>query len=361
MVVFNRLEFPPPAISPGMAVQMGAARYKCSVLVVDDEPSILSLLVRQLGHDFEVFTASTAEQAKGIVSNRPVDIVLTDLQLPDASGLGLLEWVRRVSPQTSRVLLSGTAKLQDAAEAINCCHIDRLILKPWRGEDLLAHLKDVAKGLLLARSHDQLLEELRTLNQQLEKRVAERTQELRASNQILEKMALTDPLTALPNRRAIDLIARKELLRRSRNGTPLALGLIDADRFKRINSRYFLSGGDHALVCLARILQHTLRSTDAVGRVGGEEFLVIAPETDQAGAEILSERLREAVADAAIVFNGETIPLTISLGFVVVDAGLPATYDSLRAIAAEALNEAKAEGRNQTRLRVLKAAEVEAV
>jgi len=361
LVEFNRLESPPPAISPGMASPMAAARYKCSVLVVDDEPSILALLARQLGHDFEMFTASTAEQAKSIVSYRPVDIVLTDLQLPDASGLAFLEWVRRVSPRTARVLLSGTAKLQDAAEAINCCQIDRLILKPWRGEDLLAHLKEVAKGLLLARSHERLLEELRTLNQQLEKRVAERTQELRASNQILEKMALTDPLTALPNRRAIDLIARKELLRRSRNGTPLALGLIDADRFKLINSQYFLSGGDHALVCLARILQHTLRNTDAVGRVGGEEFLVIAPETDRAGAEILSERLRQAVADAAIVFNGETIPLTISLGFVVVDGGLPATYDSLREIAAEALNDAKAEGRNRTRLRMIEAAEVETV
>ena len=138
-----------------------------------------------------------------------------------------------VSPQTARVLLSGTAKLKDAAEAINCCQIDRLILKPWRGEDLLAHLKDVARGLLLERSHERLLEEMRTLNLQLEKRVAERTQELRASNQILEKMALTDPLTALPNRRAIDLIARKELLRRARNGSPLAVGLIDATASSR--------------------------------------------------------------------------------------------------------------------------------
>ncbi len=339
---------------------MLAARYKCSVLVVDDEPAILALLTRQLGQDFELLTATCAEQAKFLVADRAIDIVLTDLQLPDASGLTLLEWVRRVSPLTARVLLTGTAKLPDAAEAINCCQIDRLILKPWRGEDLLAHLKDVARGLLLERSHDRLLEELRTLNQQLEKRVAERTQELRASNQILEKMALTDTLTALPNRRAIDLIARKELLRRARNGSSLALGLIDADRFKQINTRHFLSGGDHALVCLARTLQHTLRTSDAVGRVGGEEFLVIAPETDRAGAEILAERLRRAVEETDIRFNGEPIPLTISLGFVVVEGNLPATFDSLREVAAEALNEAKTEGRNRTVLRVLEPAGIEA-
>ena len=345
---------------PSRTPPMVTARYRCSVLVVDDEPSILALLTHQLGHDFDIIAAGTAEQAKSIVGYRPVDIVVTDLQLPDSTGLALLEWVRQVSPQTARVLLSGTAKLKDAAEAINCCQIDRLILKPWRGEDLLAHLKDVARGLLLERSHERLLEEMRTLNLQLEKRVAERTQELRASNQILEKMALTDPLTALPNRRAIDLIARKELLRRARNGSPLAVGLIDADRFKQINTRHFLSGGDHALVCLARVLQHTLRTTDAVGRVGGEEFLIIAPETDRAGAEILSERLRAAVEEADIRFDGHKIDLTVSLGFVVVEGNTPTTYDTLRALAAEALHQAKRGGRNQTQLRVLEAAGVEA-
>ena len=195
----------------------------------------------------------------------------------------------------------------------------------------------------------------------LEKRVLERTAELRASNQILEKMALTDPLTALPNRRAIDLIARKELLRRSRNGSPLALGLIDADRFKQINTLFFHSGGDHALVALARILQRTLRTSDAVGRVGGEEFLVVAPETDRAGAEILSERLRGAVEEADIQFNGERIPLTISLGFVVVEGGLPASYDTLREMAAESLNRAKATGRNRTELRMLEPSAVAVV
>lgn len=326
---------------------MVTARYKCSVLIVDDEPPILALLARQLGHDFELLTASTAEQAKSIVSYRSVDIVLTDLQLPDSSGLALLEWVRRVSPQTARVLLTGTAKLQDAAEAINCCQIDRLILKPWRGEDLQAHLKDVARGLLLERSHERLLEEMRTLNTQLEKRVADRTQELRASNQILEKMALTDPLTALPNRRAIDLIARKELLRRSRNCSSLAIALIDADRFKQINTRFFHSGGDHALISLAKILQQTIRTTDAVGRVGGEEFLLIAPETDRGGAEILGERLRAAVEETDIRYNGERIPLTISIGCIVLEGDSPANYDLLRERAAVALNRAKQEGRNR--------------
>ena len=166
-------------------------------------------------------------------------------------------------------------------------------------------------------------------------------------------MALTDPLTSLPNRRAIDLIARKELVRRSRNGTPLALGLVDADRFKLINTKHFLTGGDHALVCLARTLQQALRTTDAIGRVGGEEFLVIAPETDRAGAEIIAERLRNAVESADIRFHGEPISLTISLGFAVVEGKSTTTYDALREVAAEALNRAKSEGRNRVEMSLL--------
>ena len=93
-------------------------------------------------------------------------------------------------------------------------------------------------------------------------------------------MALTDSLTGLPNRRAIDLIARKELLRRARTPTPFALALIDADHFKQINTDYLYPGGDHVLAWLAGVLQNTVRTSDSLGRVGGEEFLVIAPNTD---------------------------------------------------------------------------------
>jgi diguanylate cyclase (GGDEF)-like protein len=328
-------------------------RYKCTVLAVDDEPAILSLLDRQLGHDFDLLTVPTADQARQLITRRNTDIVLTDLTLPDESGIQLLDWVYRHSPRTARVLISGTASLQDAADAINCGHVHRLILKPWRGEDLLAHMREVARGLLLERSHERLLEELRTLNQELEQRVSERTQELRLMNQILEKMALTDQLTGLPNRRSIELIARQELLRRSRTPTPITFALLDADRFKQINSQFLLPGGDQALVCLSRTFQKTIRGTDAVGRVGGEEFLLVAPDTDVSGAEVLAERLRSEVEAMDARYNGNRIPLTISGGFAVADGTTPVNYDQLREAAAEALAEAKATGRNRCVVKVL--------
>src|SRR5438128_10460528 len=98
---------------------MNVTRYKCSVLVVDDDPSILSILQAQLAADFEIFTAVSTEEARGLLTQRSVDILLTDLKLTDESGLGLLEWVRRTSPRTYRVLLTGTARLEDAVDAIN--------------------------------------------------------------------------------------------------------------------------------------------------------------------------------------------------------------------------------------------------
>ena len=337
---------------------MNVTRYKCSVLIVDDDPGILAVLVAQLDSDFEVITVGAAAQARELLGQRSVDIVMTDLNPPDEAGLALLEWVRRTAPRTARVLITGAARLEDAADAINQTQVHRMILKPWRAEDLLQSLRAAARALLMERSHEQLLDELRKLNVELEQRVVDRTRELEVAlgqlqqkTMFLEKMALTDPLTDLPNRRAIDLIARKELLRRARTPGPFAIVFIDADHFKQINTDYLYPGGDHALVWLARMLQESIRASDSLGRVSGEEFLVVAPETDAAGAAVLAERLRESVAGGETEYNGHAMRLTISLGVAVADENTQAAYEDLRDCAAEALREAKEQGRNRAVIR----------
>jgi diguanylate cyclase (GGDEF)-like protein len=211
---------------------------------------------------------------------------------------------------------------------------------------------------LLERSHEQLLDELRKLNLELEQRVAERTRELEAAlaqlqhkNHMLEKMALTDPLTGLPNRRAIDLIARKELLRRARTPAPIVLVLIDADHFGEMNKVHTQIGGDHVLIWLSGVLQNSIRVSDSLGRVGGEEFLVVAPDTDAVGAPTFAERLRSAVAEGKTAYNGKSIRMSISLGVAVADATTAASYDELRECAATALKEAKDTGRNRAVIR----------
>lgn len=327
--------------------------YKCSVLVVDDEPYLLPTVTSLLSSDFDVLTAESAEAAQEVFGRHEVDIILTDQKMPGMSGVQLLEWVRRHSPKTVRLLMTGYAELDDVVEAINRGHVYHYLLKPWRTEELQQAMRHAADQFLLERSREQLLDELRRLNQALEDRVAERTRQLQEANHLLEqrsreleRLALTDPLTGLLNRRAIDDAARAELKRHARYRNALTVGLIDADHFREINRRYLHPGGDQVLICLARLLSSSVRSVDTVGRVGGEEFLVVAPETDLEGARSLGERIRGTVEQGRIAYKDEAISVTVSIGLAVAEVGVVADYDQLTYLAAAALGEAKARGRN---------------
>lgn len=334
--------------------------YRCSLLVVDDDAAICRLLTQLLSGDFDVVTADSGEAAREVLSRRSVDIVLSDQQLPGMSGVQLLEHVCLHSPTTIRIMMTGLGRLEDAVDAINCGRVHHYLFKPWRTDQLLHTMRQAARTYLLERSHEQHLESARRLNLELEQRVQERTRELAEANRLLQqrnemlkRLALTDELTGLPNRRAIERMARQELLRRSRYPSPLALGLVDADHFKQINSDHLLPGGDHVLTWLGQTLAKAVRTVDVVGRVGGEEFMIVAPETDQEGATILGERVRRTVATGATSYNGSTIRLTISIGVAVAPAGADVPYDNLRTAAAEALNEAKSRGRDKSVVLVL--------
>ncbi len=356
-----------PFLSAVALCEQGASAWsplvcsqKCSLLVVDDEPYILPTLSALLANSFDVLTADSAEAAQQIFAGRQVDVILTDQRMPRMTGTQLLEWVREHSPKTVRLLMTGYAELDDAIDAINRGQVYHYLMKPWRTEELQQVLRNAAEKFQLERYREQLLDELRRLNMELEQRVVERTHELNEANHLLqqrsrelEMFALTDPLTALLNRRAIDDVARSELRRLGRYGSPLALGVIDADHFREINRRYLLPGGDQVLVALARILTSSVRTVDSVGRIGGEEFLVVAPETTLEGAVVLGERIRSTVEEARVTYKEELIEVTVSIGFAVAPAGASGEYDQMKHIASAALSEAKASGRNRCIVRPL--------
>jgi diguanylate cyclase (GGDEF)-like protein len=328
--------------------------FRCSVLVVDDEPYILATLGTLLAADYEVLTAENGEAAQRVFAERPVDVILTDQKMPRMTGTELLEWVRRHHPRTVRLLMTGFAELEDAVEAINRGQVFRYLFKPWKTEQLQEMLASAARTFFLERRHEELLGQLRAMNEVLEQRVAERTQELQQAlgeleqkNKMLEKLALTDPLTGLPNRRAMDRLAERELRRRDRYPSALSLGIVDVDHFTAINDRVLLPGGDKVLIDLARVLQQCARNVDLVGRIGGEEFMVIAPETSMEGAIVLGERIRSTVEKTSFTFQDQIIPVQVSVGFGVADASEQADYDSMKHQAARALSEAKKTGRNR--------------
>ena len=181
----------------------------------------------------------------------------------------------------------------------------------------------------------------------LERKVAERTEELAEVNLRLELLAVTDPLTGLPNRRRLSDVLEVEWRRGLRSGRPIALAMIDIDHFKKYNDHYGHQGGDECLRLVARTIQATARITDLVARYGGEEFCIVMPETDTEGARLVAERVCQAVADLAEPHAGaDTAIVTISVGLTaaIPAAGLP---DQLIKVADQALYEAKRDGRNR--------------
>jgi diguanylate cyclase (GGDEF)-like protein len=343
----------PPAVpAPG----------RCTLLVVDDDPHVLRAAAGLLADEFDVLTADCAAAAEALFARQEIDIILTDQKMKRRSGVQLLEWVCWHHPRTVRLLMTAFAELEDAVDAINRGGVLRYIFKPWQPDDLLDAVRSAARTHHLERGNRHLLDELKRLNADLEQRVADRTRELEEANveieqknKMLEKLALTDPLTGLPNRRAMDRLAEWELRRRDRYPGPLAVGIIDVDHFKQINTHYLLPAGDQVLVDLSRVLQESLRTVDLLGRIGGEEFLVIAPETNLKGAAVLGERIRERVEGHAFRYQEHQIAVTVSLGFAVAETGVPAGYEQMRHLAAAALAEAKSAGRNRAELRPLQA------
>lgn len=125
-----------------------------------------------------------------------------------------------------------------------------------------------------------------------------------------------DPLTALANRDKLEIEFEREQRRARRSGAPLSLILIDLDHFKVVNDRYGHDVGDAALVFVAELLQHRVRATDLLSRLGGEEFVVLLPDTDATGAVKVADDLRATLEAEAFHYQGNDIRLTLSAGVV---------------------------------------------
>jgi len=165
---------------------------------------------------------------------------------------------------------------------------------------------------------------------------------LEIKNRQLEKVSITDGLTGLFNRTKIDTVLEDEISRASRGGHPFSVIMIDIDHFKSINDRFGHLTGDQHLITVAQIMRDTCRQLDSIGRWGGEEFLIVCPETDEAGASTLANKLLKSIQDYP--FESEKM-ITFSIG---ISSYKPLdTTDSLILRTDKALYQAKHNGRNR--------------
>ena len=170
--------------------------------------------------------------------------------------------------------------------------------------------------------------------------------ELRIANETNERLARTDELTAMKNRRAFYELAQQAFEQAERYDRPLSLISLDIDHFKKINDTWGHGAGDAALRAIARVITNSGRMTDIAGRIGGEEFAILLPETTAEAAAVHAERLRQEAADTTVMHDGAEIRFTCSLGVASHDP-MVITLDMLMARADAALYDAKQGGRNR--------------
>ncbi|NQZ90365.1 MAG: GGDEF domain-containing protein [Colwellia sp.] len=160
-----------------------------------------------------------------------------------------------------------------------------------------------------------------------------------------QQLAHFDPLTQLSNRRDALAILKQEQARILRNDEPLFIVLCDVDHFKKINDQYGHNGGDAVLIELAQIFAKNIREQDCVARWGGEEFLFILPQTSAINAKVIAEKVREKIDQQVIIYQGNKIKVTVSMGIAQLNA--KQNIDEVINRADNYLYQAKSAGRNQ--------------
>jgi diguanylate cyclase (GGDEF)-like protein len=187
-----------------------------------------------------------------------------------------------------------------------------------------------------------------TLYASLERKVAERTEELAAANRQLRQLSVTDPLTGLANRRQLGDRLQAEWQRALRAGTALAVAMIDVDHFKLFNDHYGHPAGDVCLQRVAAAVSDTVRAEDIVARYGGEEFAIVLAGRDAGEARTAAERVRAAVESLGLPHvKSAAGHVTVSIGVAAVIPDVTSSADELIAAADARLYQAKRAGRNR--------------
>ena len=288
------------------------------VLVVDDQKQNVRLLEMRLrAHGYQVDAAYDGESALGLVQERLPDLILLDVMMPGMDGYEVCRHLQ--SMPTAKyipvIMLTAKGDLESKVTGLEVGAVDYMT-KPFEPQELLAR---VGAALRAKRVRDEALE-----------------------------AAWHDPLTSLYSRRYLDQRLTDEFRRSVRYDTPFSMVMIDIDHFKKINDTLGHAAGDEVLIAVGRALKDQCRDVDKVCRYGGEEFAILLPETDLAGASMCAERLRRQCEELAFSGNLSCVSISVSCGVSSYPEAQAASAQELLEQADGALYEAKNAGRNRT-------------
>ena len=300
------------------------APQELKILVADDS-AIYRKLVEQTLSDgnHAVIFAKDGREALDLFAKHHPALVITDWTMPDISGIELCQRIRQDFQQhfAHIILLTSNADKNEVVEGL-AAGADDYLTKPFHQGELRARVR---VGL----------------------RVVELHREVQAKNRQLEEMALTDPLTGLSNRRAIDIWVTRQLSAAARHDFPIWVAIADLDHFKKVNDTYGHDAGDTVLKAFAEILKHNTRQSNICGRHGGEEFLIIITHAERDNSIIAFERIRKQMEQHKFTVNNQTFSVTTSMGIAGFRGTKPPPFADLLADADQALYAAKHKGRNR--------------
>jgi two-component system, cell cycle response regulator len=302
-----------------------AANYR--VLVVDDSPVSRKLVEQALeAGAYSLLFAKNCTEALELFRRHPPSIVLTDWMMPDFSGLELCERIRAEAQREYIyiIMLSAKAEKDNVVKGL-AAGADDYLTKPFDPGELLAR---VGVGC----------------------RTVELHREIDAKNRLLEEMAHTDVLTALPNRRALEDWAGRQLRGAARHGFPFWVVAADLDSFKDINDSYGHDAGDVVLQKFAEILRNNTRASDICGRMGGDEFVLVITHVEEEYIQSTVNRLREELAALQFPFGGGHVSTTASFGIAGFHGAEAPAFSALMQQADKALYAAKRAGGNQVKI-----------
>jgi two-component system cell cycle response regulator len=303
---------------------MNKSVEQLKILVADDSAVYRKVVEQTLPPDqYSILFAKTGQSAIDLFKQHCPALVITDWVMPDLTGIEVCRQIR-ASAQNSYtyiIIITSASEKERVVEGLEA-GADDYLAKPFHPKEMLAR---VGVGRRLVDLH----------------------QQIESQNRLLKELALTDALTGLPNRRAVEDWANGQLSAAVRHGYSFWVVIADLDNFKVVNDTYGHDAGDTVLKEFARILKRSVRSSDICGRTGGEEFIIIFTHADECNVGIVVARVLRQLREHDFSFGTEAVQVTASFGIAGFQgAGVP-EFAKLINQADAALYVAKRGGRNR--------------